>query len=105
MTENENWFSEEDDDVLGEFLIEEPPDIDLILMPKLEIDEDKIIDEYYKKIKKCRNKEQLKSVLKSFYIYISNIAILQSDIQYLQDRAKELEFAIQELEKLKSTEN
>lgn len=95
MIENENWYNEEDDDILGDFSLEDVPDIDIILMPKLEIDEEEIIDRYYKKIKRCRNKDQLKAVLKSLYDYASNVAVLQNDIRYLQDRAKELEIYIQ----------
>jgi predicted phage-related endonuclease len=79
---------------MGVFMIEEPDDLTMIMMPKLDFDSEEIIEEYAKTIKRCKNIEQLKSVLYKFYTHISSIVSLQNDIQYLQDRAKELEFNI-----------
>lgn len=98
MSEEEHWESdsefEDDDEIFGEFLIEEPDDITLIMLPRLDFDLEKTLEEYYRVIKKCRNKEQLMNALRHFYAYISGVTSIMNDIQYLQDRAKELEFQI-----------
>jgi len=88
-------FYDEDDEILGEFLIEdEQDDLTLILMPKLEYDLEKDLDEYYKMLKRCKTKDEIKEVLRHFYSKIYNIAILQNEIDYLQARAKDLELSI-----------
>lgn len=98
MTEEEylqGEFPDDDDDIMEGFLIEEPDDLDLVMLPKLEFDLELELEKYYKMLKSCRNKEQLIQVLRIFYAHISSVVLLQSDIQYLQDRAKELEFNIE----------
>jgi hypothetical protein len=85
---------EDDSDEIGAYLIDEPDDLTLIMMPKLDFDLELTIEQYYKVLKKCKNKDQLKSVLFKFYGHIAGIVSLQNDIQYLQERAKELEFNI-----------
>jgi hypothetical protein len=86
------------DEILGEFLIDEPPDIDIILMPKFDFDLKQIFEKYYNSLKKCRNKEQIMQVLESFYSYISKAVLLQHEISCLQTRVKELEYNIKLLE-------
>lgn len=103
MTEGEYWdssseFEDEDGEILGEYLIEDPGDLTLIMFPKLEFDLEAELEKYYKILKKCRNKEQIINVLREFYTVISGVTILQNDIQYLQDKAKELEFNIKMLQ-------
>jgi len=98
MNDNEEWI-DEDGEILGSFLIEDEDDIDVIVMPKLNFDLEKELDEWYKRIKRCRNKEQIKEVLRHFFNYATGIATLQLDIQYLQDRAKDIEFNIKMLER------
>ena len=98
MNDNEEWI-DEDGEILGSFLIEDEDDIDVIVMPKLNFDLEKELDEWYKRIKRCRNKEQIKDVLRQFFDYATGIATLQLDIQYLQDRAKEIELNIKMLER------
>ena len=98
MNDNEEWI-DEDGEILGSFLIEDEDDIDVIVMPKLNFDLEKELDEWYKRIKRCRNKEQIKEVLRQFFNYATSIATLQLDIQYLQDRAKEIELNIKMLER------
>lgn len=90
-----NEHEEYDEELPGTFLINEPDDITLIMMPKLDFNLDKTLEEYYEYIKKCKNKNEVIGVLKDFYEYISTVVTLINDIQHLQDRAKELEFNIQ----------
>jgi hypothetical protein len=85
---------DEYEDLPGSFLAEESDDIDFILMPKLNINIDDVIEEYYKSIKECKNKNQVKEVLRDFYQYVCNINTIMNDIQYLQDRAKQLELDV-----------
>jgi phage tail protein X len=92
---NNEDFYEEDDDLMIEFLIDETPDIDLLWMPKLDHDIKAFIDKFYKKIKKCRNKDQLTALLYKYYGHIANIAVLQHEIRGLQDKAKGLEINIE----------
>lgn len=87
-----------DDEILGDYLIETDDDLTLIMMPKLDIDLDSVDETYYKTFKKCKTKEQFKNVLRKYRSYISTVALLQSDIAYLQDRAKELEYNIHMLQ-------
>lgn len=100
MTEDEYWQtngdSEDDDEILGDFLIEEiDDDLTLVMMPKIIYDYEKEFEVYYKLLKKCKNKEQMKDVLSGIISHASAVAVLQHDIKYLQDRAKDLEFSIQ----------
>jgi hypothetical protein len=81
----------EDDDILGDYLIEEESDITHVLLPKLNIDLERTFDDYYKLLKKCRNKGQILTVLQEFYVYINTISVLSHEIGHLQDRAQELE--------------
>ena len=89
-----NEFNEYDQELPGNFLYEEPDDIDFILMPKLDFDLERTIDDYYKLIKRSKNKEQVKEILREFYEYICNVNTIMNDIKYLQDRAKQLELDI-----------
>jgi hypothetical protein len=89
-----NEFNEYDQELPGNFLYEEPDDIDFILMPKLDFDLERTIDDYYKLIKRSKNKEQVKEILREFYEYICNVNTIMNDIKYLQDRVKQLELDI-----------
>ncbi|GAB6989368.1 hypothetical protein [Paenibacillus pini] len=97
MTEDEYWANEPNDDneILYEFLIDEDSDLTLLMLPKYEFDLENTLDSYYKEIKKCRNKDQIIQALRTFYSHIAGVVSLQDNIQYLQDRAKELEFNVQ----------
>lgn len=97
MTEDEyleGEFPEDDDDILEAYLIEEPDDITHVLMPKIEFHLEDELEKYYKFAKQCRKKEDIKQVFRMFYSHITSVTVLQHEIQYLQDRAKELEFNI-----------
>jgi hypothetical protein len=85
----------EDDDILGEFLIEaEDDDLTLVMLPKLKFDLEGTLTDYYKLLKKCRTKDQMINVLSRFYAYIYGVAVLETEINYLQDRAKTLEASV-----------
>lgn len=87
-------LDDDESEIVYEFMIDEPDDITLVMMPKLEFDLEEYLESYYKQIKKCRNKDQIKSVLRNFYALSSGVATLQTEIDYLQSRAKELEMSI-----------
>lgn len=101
MTEDEYYAGEpddfdEEDEILGEYLIdEENDDLTLIMMPKITFDFEKEFEIYYKMLKKCKSKEQLKDVLSGIISHTSQVAVLQHEIGFLQDRAKDLEFNVQ----------
>lgn len=84
----------EDEEYLGAYMIDEPEDLTLIMMPKLEIDVEKEIDNWAKILRRCKNKAELKEGLIQFYAYVSQIVLLQEEIRQLQTKAKELEFNI-----------
>lgn len=99
MTEDEYWDSneeyegyDENDDILGDYLIEESDDLTLIMMPKITYDYDKEFEEYYKLLKKCRTKDQMKYILHAVISHATQAAILKHEVEYLQDRAKDFEF-------------
>lgn len=104
MSEEEYWAGEPEDDyddeeeTLGVFMIEEPDDLTLVMLPKIEFDRDEVIEEYVKAARKCKNKDQLRFVFNRFFEHISGTVSLLNDVQHLQDRAKELEFNIQMLQ-------
>ena len=85
------------DDILGEYLIEEVDDDDItfISMPKIRYDFDEEFDKYYKILKKCRTKEQMRNILGGIINHTSKVAVFEHEINYLQDRAKDLEFNLQ----------
>lgn len=84
----------EDDDILGEFLIEEDTDLTLVMFPNFEFNLEEELEKYYRALKRCRNKEQLMNVLRHFYNHISTTVLLQYEIRHLQERAKDLEVAV-----------
>lgn len=90
---NDYW--EDDDDYLGEFMIEEPDDLTMIVMPKLEIDTESMIENYVNLARKCKNKNELRNLFNHFYIHVADMVSLENDIRYLQDRAKEIEFNVE----------
>lgn len=98
LNENEYWESngdyEDDDEIIREYLIEEEDDLTLVMLPKLEYDFDKEFEVYYSVLKKCRTKDQMKQALGSIIERVSSFTLLQNDIGYLQERAKELEFRV-----------
>lgn len=89
---------DDEDEVLGEYLLDEPDDLTLVMLPKLEFNLDDTIESFYKVLKRCKNKTELKSVLYQFYAYISGVVSLQNDIDALQNKAKEIEFNIKVLQ-------
>jgi hypothetical protein len=103
MNEEEYWESEpddenyNDDESLGVYMIEEPEDIDLIVLPKLNFNLDEELDAWTKQLRKCKNKQQLKEGLRGFYAYVAGVVLLQEDIRHLQDKAKEVEFNIKSM--------
>lgn len=101
MTEDEYFASEpsdNDDDIIYEFLIDEPEDLTLLMLPKLKFSIPEEAEKYYKLFKKCRNKAQMIQLLIDFGSTVAQMTLLKSDIQYLQDRAKELEFNVKMLQ-------
>jgi hypothetical protein len=100
MSEDEYYNSEpnddyEDDDILGDYLIEEVSDeLTLVMMPKITFDYDVEFEVFYKLLKKCKNKEQMKMVLDGIISHTSAVAVLQHEIDFLQERAKDLEFNV-----------
>lgn len=94
MSEEEYWESDpefKDDEFNDSFLIDEPEDITLIIMPKFEVDEENILEQYAKSLKKCRTLNEAIDVLRSLYTYAQAVSIIQNEIQELQNRAKSLE--------------
>lgn len=87
---------EDDDDIMGLYLIDEPQDIDILLFPKIEFDIEQELEEYYKLARQCKNKQELKEVLYQFYLHIAKAVTIQNEIQHLQNRAKMLEYNINE---------
>ena len=65
------------------------------MMPKIRFDYDQEFEQFYRVLKKCRTKEQMKNVLASIINQTSAIAVLEHEINYLQDRAKDLELNVQ----------
>lgn len=105
MNEDEYWASDpewQDEDIDGDYLIEDytDDDITLVLMPQVKYDFDSEFETYYKMLKKCRNKEQMKNTLREIINHAQYIALLEHESKYLQDRAKDLEFTFKLLDKL-----
>lgn len=92
-------YSEFDDDEFDEleleFLIEEPDDIHMIMMPEFKFDVEEYVNKLYKKVKKCRNKADLLVVLNESVDYISQVTLLQYNIREVQNKAKELELNVE----------
>jgi hypothetical protein len=103
MNEEEYWASDpedenfDDEEILGMYMIDEPDDLTLVMLPKLNFNLDEELDKWTKELRKCKNKTQLKEGLRNFYVYVSGLTMLQEDIRHLQDKAKELEFNIQSM--------
>lgn len=97
----ENEPNDDDEDIIYEFLIDEPDDLTLIMVPKSDFDLEEEIERYYKQLKKCRSKEQLKDVLRDFYSYIVEVTEIQSEINHLQDRIKSLEIKMNILNQIR----
>lgn len=93
----EGEFPEDDDDIMEVFLIDEPDDLTMVMLPKLDFNLDNELEKYYTYAKGARNKEQLLRVFRMFYAHIVGVTTLQNDVQFLQDKAKELEFNIEML--------
>nr|WP_156736441.1 hypothetical protein [Mycobacterium sp. E3298] len=92
MSEDEYWASEpmddgDEDEILYEFLIDEPEDLTLVMLPMIDFNLEDALENYYKQLKRCRNKDQIKTVLLRFYSYVVAMTNLQSDIHYLQQRS------------------
>lgn len=104
MTEDEYWQGEfnEDDEIVGEYLIEDytDDDITLVMMPQIKYDFESEFETYYKMLKKCRNKKQMKNTLQEIINHAQSIALLEHESKYLQDRVKDLEFSFKILDKL-----
>jgi hypothetical protein len=93
--EPDDDFENEDDEIIGDYLIDEPDDdLTLIMMPKIQFDFEVEFDTYYKMLRKCKSKEQMKYVLSEIIQHSSNIILIEHEIKYLQDRAKDFEFNI-----------
>src|SRR5690606_4489876 len=99
MKDDTRFFENEDDDILGEFLIEDVDDIDVIIMPKTKLKKEEVLEDYYQKIKRCKNKKELMNVLDNFYTVVYELAGIEREINYLQVRAKVLEYEIEQLNK------
>jgi len=99
MKDDIRVFENEDDDILGEFLIEDVDDIDVIIMPKTKLKKEEVLEDYYQKIKRCKNKKELMNVLDNFYTVVYELAGIEREINYLQVRAKVLEYEIEQLNK------
>jgi hypothetical protein len=82
--------SNEDED-FSEYLADEEDNLTLVMLPKLEIDEELEVDRFYKRFKLCRNKAQVQTVIRELMAYVSTTALLVHEIAYLQERAKDLE--------------
>lgn len=103
MTEEEYWDSDpdrnDDDEIIGEYLIDEVDDnLTLTMFPKIQYDFETEFEVYYKLLKKCRTKEQMRDVLSGIVSHVSSFAILEHEIDHLQDKAQDLEFKVRMLQ-------
>lgn len=96
MDENLNEF--EDEEFGDVYLIDEPEDIDLIMIPKLEVDVDSLIEQYAKYLRKCKTMKEAKEVLFNLYTYAHTISYIQNEIADIQIKAKSLEMLKKELD-------
>ena len=91
MSEEEYLAGEPDDEDFEEYLADEEDNLTLLMLPKLEIDEEAEVERFYKRFKLCRNKAQIQTVIREVMAYVSTTTILMHEIDYLQERAKDLE--------------
>lgn len=95
---NEEQINDFEDDEFGDvYLIDEPEDIDLIMIPKLEINVDNVIEQYAKQLRKCKTLKEAKEVLFDLYTYASTISYIENEIADIQIKAKNLEVLKQHL--------
>ena len=95
---NEEQINDFEDDEFGDvYLIDEPEDIDLIMIPKLEINVDNVIEQYAKQLRKCKTLKEAKEVLFDLYTYASTISYIKNEIADIQIKAKNLEVLKQHL--------
>lgn len=84
--------SEFEDDEFGDvYLVEEPEDVDLLLLPKLNVDIDKILTGYAKQLRKCKTIGEAKEILHELYAYAQLISMIQMEITDIQSKVKSLE--------------
>jgi len=89
-----NRYSDEEYESYEEDDVEYIDDIDLILMPKMEINVDEWIEYYYNLLKKYKRKKEIKEVLYDFYTRIRLATSIMDRCIDLQNKAKELELEI-----------